>query len=361
MGPAGVTWIYKDAAYTAADGEGILADTSGGAWSLTLPAGPSAGDKVGVSDYAGAFDTDNLTILRNGSLIHGEAEDLVVDLKDASFLLIYTGAVTGWKLDTYLTQGSTGSAGFAKISQYADVKTTSGGGIIAAKWYARRFNKVVTDDLSALIELVEYPIVSFSAHATAGSFDVAGDVSALFPSGRPVCIRNPTRDKNDDTAVVPPRIVASAAYGGVNTTITLQATNATYRTGVIVDDAAGTSVLTSSLIKCLSTGEYLIRAQGNMFGVGASALRLVNVSGFSYDGYAGVTADGGTLWTPGMLGYANTVPGTALLEMVVSLVAGEYYEIQQWMNAAEATNGLGYSPGSLAEDIWHCNIVISEY
>jgi hypothetical protein len=62
-----------------------------------------------------------------------------------------------------------------------------------------------------------------------------------------------------------------------------------------------------------------------------------------------------------MLGYANTVPGTALLEMVVSLVAGEYYEIQQWMNSSEATNGLGYSPGSLAEDIWHCNIVITEY
>jgi hypothetical protein len=108
-GPAGVTWIYKNAGYTAVDGEGIMADTSAGIWNLTLPAAPTIGQKVGVSDYAGTFAANHLTILRNGSLIMDLAEDLVVDMQNASFLLIYSGdapAGTGWKLDTYLTQAN---------------------------------------------------------------------------------------------------------------------------------------------------------------------------------------------------------------------------------------------------------------
>jgi len=81
-----------------------MADTSGGIWNLTLPVTPTMGNKIGISDFAGTFAANNLTVLRNGSLIMGIADDLVVDLANASFLLIYSGATTGWKLDTYLTE-----------------------------------------------------------------------------------------------------------------------------------------------------------------------------------------------------------------------------------------------------------------
>ena len=41
---------------------------------MTLPASPSAGDIVALKDYANTFDTNNLTIERNGSQpISGEA------------------------------------------------------------------------------------------------------------------------------------------------------------------------------------------------------------------------------------------------------------------------------------------------
>lgn len=86
-----------------------MADTSAGIWNLTLPAAPTIGQKVGISDYSGTFDAFHLTVLRNGSLIMDLAEDLVVDMKDASFLLVYSGDApsgTGWKLDTYLTQSN---------------------------------------------------------------------------------------------------------------------------------------------------------------------------------------------------------------------------------------------------------------
>jgi hypothetical protein len=36
---------------------------------VTLPASPSAGDIVAIKDYAGTWDTNNVTIGRNGSKI----------------------------------------------------------------------------------------------------------------------------------------------------------------------------------------------------------------------------------------------------------------------------------------------------
>ena len=61
---------------------------------------------VGVSDSKGNFQTNNLTIARNESNIMGEEEDLVVDITDASFMLVYTGETDGWKIDTFMPYGS---------------------------------------------------------------------------------------------------------------------------------------------------------------------------------------------------------------------------------------------------------------
>jgi len=116
----GFTWIEKSGAYTASDGQGILADTSGGGWTLTLPISPAIGDTVGVSDNKGTFDTNNLTIARNGSLIQGIDEDLICDLQDSSFVLIYSGATTGWKLDTYISQASG-----AVLTRFIDLTDTA--------------------------------------------------------------------------------------------------------------------------------------------------------------------------------------------------------------------------------------------
>ena len=95
-------WIESSANISLNNFEGVLADTTGGAFSATLPANPDIGDTVGFTDAASNFDVNSLNILRNGSLIMGQADDLEIDLKDASFILIYTGATTGWKLDTFL-------------------------------------------------------------------------------------------------------------------------------------------------------------------------------------------------------------------------------------------------------------------
>ena len=95
----GADWqAVKTTTYTAAAGQGIFANTTGGAWTLTLPASPSAGDFVSVIDYAGTFDTNNLTIGRNSKKIQGSAADLVVGTERAGFTLVFVDDTQGWLL-----------------------------------------------------------------------------------------------------------------------------------------------------------------------------------------------------------------------------------------------------------------------
>ena len=56
------TGSIKTATFTAANGEGYFANTTGSAFNMNLPAG-SAGAIVSVADYAETFDSNNLTIV----------------------------------------------------------------------------------------------------------------------------------------------------------------------------------------------------------------------------------------------------------------------------------------------------------
>lgn len=92
----GLTYVYKTANYNVANKEGVLADTSGGAFTVTLPATPAVGDQVVVADAGSAWGTNNLTVGRNGSTIGGLAQDLVCDITGASVQLVYDG--TTWEV-----------------------------------------------------------------------------------------------------------------------------------------------------------------------------------------------------------------------------------------------------------------------
>ena len=94
----GKTWVVKTTTYTGVANDGIFADTSGGAWSLSLPAG-TLGDEIAIIDYAGTFDTYNLTVAPNGSeKIQGTAASLTCSVERAGFTLVYSGASQGWLL-----------------------------------------------------------------------------------------------------------------------------------------------------------------------------------------------------------------------------------------------------------------------
>ena len=95
----GTSWqAVKTTTYTAVAGEGIFANTTSGAWTLTLPSSPTIGDEVSIVDYAGTFDTNNLTVGRNSQKIQGAEADLTVATERAGFTLAFTDATQGWLL-----------------------------------------------------------------------------------------------------------------------------------------------------------------------------------------------------------------------------------------------------------------------
>ena len=79
-------------------GYGYFVNTSSGAITMTLPSSPSLGDEVSIIDYAGTFDTNNLTVGRNSQPIMGSAADLTVSTERAAFTLVYVDSTQGWLL-----------------------------------------------------------------------------------------------------------------------------------------------------------------------------------------------------------------------------------------------------------------------
>jgi hypothetical protein len=83
-----------------------LADTSGGAFTITLPATPTAGHYIEFNDPKKTWTTNNLTIARNGSNIDSLAEDLICNIS-AGVGLTYISATIGWEVDFINEVGGT--------------------------------------------------------------------------------------------------------------------------------------------------------------------------------------------------------------------------------------------------------------
>ena len=96
----GAAWqAVKTTGFTAVAKEGYFCNTSSAAFTATLPVSATIGDFISFIDYAGTFDTNNLTIGRNGHNIQGSATDLTVSVERAGFTLVYVDATQGWLLE----------------------------------------------------------------------------------------------------------------------------------------------------------------------------------------------------------------------------------------------------------------------
>ena len=95
-----VDWqtTVKTSGFTATSGEGYFCNTTSGAFTVTLPASPTAGDIVAVKDYAVTFDTNNLTIGRNSQPIEGAAADATISVEGQAVTLVYIDGTQGWKI-----------------------------------------------------------------------------------------------------------------------------------------------------------------------------------------------------------------------------------------------------------------------
>ncbi len=86
----------KTATFTAVSGEGYFCNTTGGAFTVNLPAG-SAGAIVSLADYAATWQTNNLTVSPNGSeKIGGVNADVTLNTEGQSVTFVYVDSTQGW-------------------------------------------------------------------------------------------------------------------------------------------------------------------------------------------------------------------------------------------------------------------------
>ena len=93
-------WQTRTANHTAVAGDRINANTTGGAFTITLPSSPATYAEVTLADHAGTWKTNNLTVGRNSQNINGGAADLICDVSAKQILLRFEGATIGWRIYT---------------------------------------------------------------------------------------------------------------------------------------------------------------------------------------------------------------------------------------------------------------------
>jgi hypothetical protein len=93
-----ITWdtTAKTGNFTAVSGNGYFVNTTSGSITATLPSSPSAGDVVGIADYANTADTNKISIGRNGSNIQGVADDFEISIEGGTIVLVYVDGTQGW-------------------------------------------------------------------------------------------------------------------------------------------------------------------------------------------------------------------------------------------------------------------------
>lgn len=158
-------WVTKTGSYTAVKGDKILANTTSGAFTITLPASPSVGDQVTFIDAQDTWATHNLTIGRNGQSIMGVSSDISVSTLGANFGLVFSGGAVGWQRFSIPVSGAaTWGSITGTLSSQTDLSSALDG---------KLDNGGITNDGSGNIEAN-----SFTADNNPGFFGVLqGDVT----------------------------------------------------------------------------------------------------------------------------------------------------------------------------------------
>ena len=121
------SWVIKTANYTAIANDRIITNSSGGTFTISLPASPSVGTYIQITD-GWDLSTTPVTVARNGSTIEGLSDDVLLDIQGVTYEFIYANST--WQVTaTAGAQGPigyTGSAGTAGPIGYTGSASVDG-------------------------------------------------------------------------------------------------------------------------------------------------------------------------------------------------------------------------------------------
>jgi len=121
----GTSWqSVQTTGFTATAGYGYPCNTTSAAFTVTLPASPSVGDYVQLVDYAGTWDTNNLTINPNSNKIFGQTSSVIASKDREALSLTYIDSTQGWLPNSGYQEGTTGIS----IPYSIDFLVIAGGG-----------------------------------------------------------------------------------------------------------------------------------------------------------------------------------------------------------------------------------------
>ena len=94
-------WQTMSGSFSAEVFHKYLLDSSTGSFTVTLPASPSEGDRIELTDVAD-FSVNPVTIDFNGTTLYGTAQNIVLDQADTTLEFTYRGGT--WGMDFYVHQ-----------------------------------------------------------------------------------------------------------------------------------------------------------------------------------------------------------------------------------------------------------------
>ena len=183
----GTSWqsVETGSTMTAVAGNGYPIDTTSNACTVTLPAG-SVGDTIELVDYAGTWDTNNVTLTANGSeKIKGSTNDLKLTVERQGIKIVYVDATQGWEAITGVNETA---PALNPLTYSVDFLVVAGGGG-SARQYAggggaggyRTSTQTVNQGTTITVTVGDGgPAIDFSASAALG---VNGDDSSISGSG----------------------------------------------------------------------------------------------------------------------------------------------------------------------------------
>jgi len=243
------TTVKTTGTFTATAGVGYFLNTTGGIITVNLPAG-AAGSSVALADYAGTWQTNNVTVSPNGSeKIGGINVDVTLSTEGQSVTFVYIDGTQGWvnvldstsnvRGNAYMTatvSGACNTLATAPDCANAKIATFLGPGTFCVSAAA----------VCAANNLVSYMVVAGGGGGSAGCSGGGGGAGGFREYESPVTpyTSSPLDGNPGGTAITVsatpyPIVVGAGGAGGPGTTKGLNGSVSTFSTICSAGGGAG--------------------------------------------------------------------------------------------------------------------------